>query len=215
MGGIMVEDSQAGSSQIGWGEVSETLAMLAQIINQVPDSSWVPSLVETVGLLDEDAPGCARMKKYLDEHAGDSLEELVEDLAVDWTLAFRGMNPAHGPRPPYAGAWLSNDGTGVELMLAINSHYVEEGLGASGNHFNRYDYLGVELEFMAYLIKRYADEGTEELACRIVDFENRFILSWLSRFQEQVEDRCRIEFWKGYLELVDAVLNDIRSALSK
>lgn len=199
---------------VSWNEASDMLAMLAQIVNVAPDKTWVPSLAKTVSALDEAAPGCARMKAYLAEHAEDPLDDLIQGLAVDWTLAFRGMNPAHGPRPPYAGAWLANDGTGVELMLAINSLYVEEGLGISGNHLNRLDYIGVELEFLAHLVGRFAKEGTDELAERIVDFENRFILSWLPRFQEQVEDRCAIEFWKGYLELVVAVLEDIREELA-
>ncbi|MEG0682758.1 MAG: molecular chaperone TorD family protein, partial [Raoultibacter sp.] len=160
---------------VSWGEASDMLAMLAQIVNVVPDKTWVPSLVQAVSALDSEAPGCERMKAYLAKHAKDSIDDLVQDLAVDWTLAFRGMNPAHGPRPPYAGAWLADDGTGVELMLAINSLYVEEGLGVSGNHLNRLDYIGVELEFMAHLVKRFAEEGTDELAKRIVDFEDRFI----------------------------------------
>ncbi|MEG2747593.1 MAG: molecular chaperone TorD family protein [Gordonibacter sp.] len=199
---------------VSWGEASDMLAMLAQIVNVVPDKTWVPSLAKTVGALDSEAPGCERMKAYLAKHTKDSIDDLVQDLAVDWTLAFRGMNPAHGPRPPYAGAWLADDGTGVELMLAINSLYVEEGLGVSGDHLNRLDYIGVELEFMAHLVKRFAEEGTDELAKRIVDFEDRFILSWFFRFQKQVEERCAIEFWKGYLELLAAALEDIREGLS-
>lgn len=204
------DDDQA----VSWSEISSTLSMLAQIVNVVPDETWVPSLVETIAALGDEAPGCTRMKAYLTEHSGDSLDDLVRDLAVNWTLVFRGMNPAHGPRPPYAGAWLSDDGTGVKLMLSVNSLYVEEGLGVSGSHLNRLDYIGVELEFMAHLVGRFAKEGTDELASRIVDFEDRFILSWLPRFRAQVEERCNIEFWKGYLELVVAVLEDVRKALS-
>lgn len=203
-------DEQAAS----WSEVADMLAMLAQIVNVAPDRTWVPSLIDTVNVLSNDAPGCARMKAFLADRAGDSLDSLVQSLAVDWTLAFRGMNPARGPRPPYAGAWLADDGTGVELMLAINSLYVEEGLGISGNHLNRLDYIGVELEFMACLVERFAEEKSDEYAKRIVDFENRFVLSWFHQFQEQVEERCATEFWKGYLELVVAVLEDVREGLS-
>lgn len=206
--------AQPCEGELAWNEVSDTIAMLAQMVNVVPDKTWVPSLVEAVNALDDAAPGCARMKAYLAEHAHDSLDELVQSLAVDWTLAFRGMNPANGPRPPYAGAWIADDGTGVELMLAINSRYVEEGLGSSGSHLNRYDYLGVELEFVAHLVGKLAEDESDELAARIVEFEDKFILSWFSKFQEQVEERCKIEFWKGYLELVAAVLADLREALA-
>lgn len=198
---------------VSWGHIADTFAMLAEIVNSVPDATWVPSLVNVVNALDADAPGCGRMKGYLAEHSRDNLDDLVRDLAVDWTLAFRGMNPANGPRPPYAGAWLSDDGTGVELMMSINSCYVAEGLGSSGNHLNRFDYIGVELEFMAHLLHRFEEEGSDDLAARIVDFEDRYILSWFSQFQDQVEKRCRIEFWKGYLELLSAVLHDTREGL--
>lgn len=196
--------------------LSQTLGMLAQMVNTVPDSDWVPSLATAVRALDPEAPGCARMQAFLDEHASDSTDELVRHLAVDWTLAFRGMNPAHGPRPPYAGAWLSDDGTGVDLMLAINTCYVEEGLGATGSHLNRFDYLGVELEFLAYLVEKAGSEqsdGTE--ISRAADFKRRYIDSWFSQYCEQVEQRCKTEFWKGYLELVAAVLADLFEELEK
>lgn len=199
---------------VSWTAASDMLAMLAQIVNVVPDNAWVPSLVQTVEALDADAPGCARMKNYLADHEDDSLDDLVKDLAVDWTLAFRGTNPAFGPRPPYAGAWLASDGTGVDVMFAINSCYVEEGLGSSGNRLNRFDYLGVELEFLAYLMGRLDEEFTDERASRIVTFMDRYVLSWLPKFREQVEERCHIEFWKGYLELLEAVLLDIRTSLA-
>ena len=204
-----------GASSVAWGSLADTLDMLAQMMNTVPDERWTPSLIDAVGTLDEAAPGCARMKRYLAEHAADPLEDVVRDLAVDWTLAFRGTNPALGPKPPYAGAWLADDGTGVQMMLTINSCYVEAGLKSSGNHLNRYDYLGVELEFLAHLMRGIDGDGSDDAAGRIVDFEDRYILSWLPRYCEHVEQCCKTEFGKGYLELVLAVLSDIRDSLAK
>lgn len=196
-----------------YGSLADTLQTLSRIISNVPDADWVPSLVETVQSLDASAPGCARMKGFLVQHGDDSLDSLVQCLAVDWTLAFRGMSPGRGPKPPYAGAWMSDDGTGVELMLAINSCYVAEGLGSSGNHLNRYDYLGVQLEFLAHLFRKAAaaeDAGAQEAALESAgSFRDRFILPWLASYRQQVEERCRTDFWKGYLELVEAVLDDI------
>lgn len=195
--------------------LADTLSMLAEMVNVVPDATWVPSLCETVGRLDPSAPGCSRMRGFLDEHEDCSLDELVRLLAVDWTLAFRGVNPASGPRPPYAGAWLSDDGTGVDLMLAVNTVYVEEGLGSGGGHLNRFDYLGVEIEFLAYLAEKLDDPQCESelVAAKIVDFEERFILSWLARYRSQVEEKCQTEFWKGFLELLEAVLRDLADEL--
>lgn len=203
-----------GEKAISWAEMSETLAMLAQVVSVVPDETWVPSLVQVASGLDESAPGCARMKAYLEQHKQDSLDELVRNLAVDWTLAFRGVNPAHGPRPPYAGAWIASDGTGIDVMLAINSCYVQEGLGSSGNRLNRYDYLGVELEFIAYLAKGLEDQEDEGRRTRAAKFIDAYVLSWLPRFREQVEECCDTEFWKGFLELICAVLSDVREALA-
>lgn len=196
-----------------YGSLADTLQMLSGIINNVPDAAWVPSLAETVGSLDAQAPGCGRMQAFLEQHSNDSLEDLVQCLAVDWTLAFRGMNPGRGPKPPYAGAWMADDGTGVELMLAINSCYAAEGLGSSGSHLNRYDYLGVQLEFLAHLFRKAAaaesEEAQEAALESAASFRNRYILPWLPSYREQVEERCHTDFWKGYLELVEAVLDDI------
>lgn len=191
----------------------QTLRMLSQVMGSVPDGTWVPSLVEAVRALGDDAPGCGRMRRYVDDHADD--EDFVRELAVDWTLAFRGVNPAHGPRPPYAGAWLGDDGTGVAVMLAVNSCYVEEGLGTSGSRPNRLDYLGVELEFMAHLLSKAAagGEGAPEAEAALASFIDRYVLSWLPRYRAQVEERCRTEFWKGFLELAESAVREVGAAL--
>lgn len=193
---------------------AETLRMLSGVMGSVPDGEWTPSLVKAVEVLGDDAPGCARMRRYLGEHAGE--DDFVQALAVDWTLAFRGVSPAHGPRPPYAGAWLGDDGTGVGVMLAVNSCYVAEGLGTSGSKPNRLDYLGVELEFMAHLLSKAAagGEGAREAEASLSSFIDRYVLSWLPRYRAQVEERCKTEFWKGFLELTESAVREVRAALS-
>ena len=208
----------AAADTLAFRELADTLRMLGRMLNVVPDPSWTPSLVAAIDSMDNDAPGVARMQTYVAEHRSDEPDKLVEAIAVDWTLAFRGMNPARGPRPPYAGAWMSSDGTGIDLMLAINTHYVNAGLASSGNHLNRHDYLGVQLEFLAHLFDQMDtaldDETRREAAHSALRFTEKFILPWLPRYRAQVEERCSTELWKGFLELTNATLSDLRDQLN-
>lgn len=200
--------------EVPWTDVAATLNMLARMVGNVPDAAWTPSLVQAVSALDDGAPGCTRMKTFLAEAGQDDLDALVQQLAVDWTLAFRGMSPDHGPRPPYAGAWLGNDGVGVQAMCSINGWYLEDGFAPVGGRSNRGDYLGVELDYVAAMLERYQENPTDERAARIVEFLDRYVLSWLGDYRGQVEERCKTSFWKGYLELVHGVLDDVRGGLA-
>ena len=212
MSALMVE-GRNDVVEVSWAEAAATLNMLARMIGNVPDAGWTPSLVEAVDALDDEAPGCSRMKAFLREQEGGGLDALVELLAVDWTLAFRGMSPKDGPRPPYAGAWISHDGVGVQAMCAINGWYLKDGFVPVGGRSNRGDYLGVELDYVAAMIAKYQDEPSEEYGRRIVQFLDEYVLSWLGDYRGQVEERCRTPFWKGYLELAHCVIEDVRNGL--
>lgn len=194
--------------------VSNTLRALARLIGCPPDAKQIQAFADTMGAMAADAPGCDRMTAYFQQQAERPLDELSQELGVDWTLAFRGVNPAEGPRPPYAGAWLAEDGVGVEIMMEVNACYVERGLGHGPERLNRLDYLSAEIEFIAYLVDEYAAAETEEqqrdTADEIVAFEDEYILSWLPRYRADVEACCKTAFWKGYLELLEAFLADLR-----
>lgn len=203
--------------------VSDALMSLSRALGCPPDTKQVQSFSDMVDTLGMDAPGCARMVAYFEQCEGRPMDETVQELGIDWTLAFRGVNPAEGPRPPYAGAWLAEDGVGVEVMMEVNSHYVARGLGHGSERLNRLDYLAAEVEFVARLIAECAQVGAaneagaagaaeqrQALAVEIVEFEDEYLLSWLPRYRAAVEETCKTEFWKGYLELLEAFLRDIR-----
>lgn len=194
--------------------ISDTLMSLSRIIGNAPDEPQIQAFADSIDALGDEALGCSRMQSYFAQHADEPMSSIAQELGVDWTLAFRGVNPGKGPKPPYAGAWLAEDGVGVEIMMEINSHYVKKGLGASGERFNRMDYLAVELEFVSYLLKEASDAPSDEeravLAHDAAQFTSEYILTWLPRYRESVESTCKTEFWKGYLELLEAVFSDVR-----
>lgn len=194
--------------------VSSTLLALARIIGNAPDEQQIQAFAATIDTMGAHAPGCRRMGEYFAQHENQPMEQTAQELGVDWTLAFRGVNPGNGPLPPYAGAWLAQDGVGVNVMMQINSRYVEKGLGCGGGKLNRMDYLGVEVEFVSHLLRECAGAASAQQRAAIADevaqFEDEFILSWLPRYRASVEAACKTEFWKGYLELLEAVLTDVR-----
>lgn len=209
-----------------WGDVAETFAFLSHLANNVPTESSVPELMDAVraaargasctdGEADVEVAqpeGMTMMAAYACEHEGDRLEDLVRELAVDWTLVFRGMSPQNGPTPPYAGVWLGNDGVGVKEMFEVNRQYTAVGLGAGSMAHNRFDYLGIELEFVSHMARRVA-EGDAEARSRIANFIDAYLLSWIDRFVAQVDEKAKTDFWKGYLRLVSSSLKETRELL--
>lgn len=207
-----MEKTNDGAS-LSFGDASALVAALARIIGEAPTGQQVLAFAAVVGELGDEVPGCKRMKGHFAAVQDCPEEQVVQDLAVDWTLAFRGVNPGTGPCPPYAGAWLAADAVGVDVMMAINSRYVEKGLGVGGGKLNRMDYLGVELEFVAYLLEQCAAVVASEQRCAMAaeaaTFVDEYILSWLPRYRADVEAKCKTEFWKGYLELLEVALQDV------
>lgn len=208
------EQARTGEEAISLETVSATLLSLSHIIESAPSEQQIAAFANSVGALGPETPGCRRMSDYFAQCADRPASQTAQELGVDWTLAFRGVNPAKGPKPPYAGAWIAADNVGVDVMLAINSRYVDKGLCCGSGRLNRMDYLGVEVEFIAHLLQECAAASSEEeregLASEVAEFEDQFILSWLPRYRESVEATCKTEFWKGYLELLEAALVDVR-----
>lgn len=199
-----------------WESVSATFSFLSQIANTAPDEASVRELLDAVRSADEgeDASGFVAMRRYADECAGRDLSDVARELGVDWTTLFRGMNRQSGPKPPYAGVWLSHDGVGVEEMCAVNACYVEAGLGAGSGTTNRHDYFGVELEFVGRLALRIA-EGDADAASLLASFLDCFVLPWFGLFVKDACAKGTTAFWKGYLALVEASLQDVRGLLAE
>lgn len=197
-----------------WEGISATFAFLAQVANNAPNEASVRELLEAVRAADENevADGYRTMKQYAHACADRELAEVTRELGVDWTTVFRGMNRQGGPKPPYAGAWLSSDGVGVEEMCAVNACYVEAGLGAGTTAANRHDYFGIELEFVGRLAQRIAG-GDAAAADQLASFLDRYLLSWFGSFADDVEAKGTTSFWKGYSDLVEASLRDVRALL--
>lgn len=58
------------------------------------------------------------------------------------------------------------------------------------------------------------NDEIDALASEALDFTEHFILPWLPKYCNQVEERCHTELWKDFLELTTAVLSDIREMLN-
>lgn len=197
-----------------WEEVASTFAFFAQVANVAPSEESTAMLLEAVrsfaaeeGMDDADA-----MRHYAQACAERPIEDVVRELAVDWTLLLRGMNQQVRPRPPYAGVWLAEDGIGIETMCAVNASYVEAGLGAGESSTNRHDYFGVQLEFVGLLAERIA-EGDREAPLQLASFLDRYLLSWFDSFVAVAREKGKTAFWTGYLGMVASAMKSVRAAL--
>lgn len=195
-----------------WECVATTFAFLAQVANSAPDEASAGELLDAVRAADGivGSSGYGAMKRYADDCANAPLADVARELGVDWTMLFRGMSRQSGPKPPYAGAWLSFDGVGVEEMCAVNACYVEAGFGSGATAANRHDYFGVELEFVGRLAQRIA-KGDVQAPAQLASFIDRHLLSWFDLFVEDARAKGTTAFWAGYLDLVSASLHEVRA----
>lgn len=157
---------------------------------------------------------------YWQERLDTPLEDVVQELATDWTRLFRGVSPGYGPLPPYGGVYCENDGIGTKTILKVNQEYLEQGLGISEEQNDRADYLGYELDFIKHLAERAAtaqEQGrTEEeetyrnLICRFI---NEHVSTWVGDFCSQAASYVRTDYFKGFLMLLDDTVAEVADSL--
>ncbi|MDR1712657.1 MAG: molecular chaperone TorD family protein [Coriobacteriales bacterium] len=237
-------DTAAQSDAAAWQDMATAMLSLAELLNNVPSEERALLLAQSMSIEDPSgsaAPGYAAMRRFFLETSDLTASELTEQLAVDWTGAFRGVDRQRGPKPPYAGAWLAADGLGVQVMQEINQAYAEAGLGSTGEGLNRLDYLGVELEFIGHLAQRIAsttcaaDTSATSTTCAaatcataacastaaanaaarqaLAGFLDKYVLSWVGDYVAAARGCARTDFLRGFLDLLEALLREMREAL--
>ncbi len=206
----MERETACCEESVSWADIAQTCYFLAACLNVVLDKTRVTELMESAQAAADADDRYDAMLRYLNERSSCPVDKVIEELVVDWTFLFRGIDQQGGPKPPYAGAWLAYDGVGVSTMLKINQYYLKAGLSVSDTGFNRLDYLGIQCEFIGHLATRIA-EGDEESREVMASFMDEFIFTWLDAYVEKALSCGKTDFWKGYLELLTSSLKEIRS----
>jgi TorA maturation chaperone TorD len=210
-----------------WKEYQRAFGFLAFILNNVPNEAIVHQL-RNIFCHPERTPfqkntPCAYsiMADYFNNHLETPFKEVVQELAVDWTRLFRGVNPSYGPPPPYEGVYRTKDGFGIDIISELNKEYLKYGL-ASKEKYGRSDYLGYEMELLSCLAERAAIakeqciiEQEDEYRNSICTFINNHLLNWVSHFCLQASKKAQSQFFLGYLSLLDDTIKEIASDFKK
>ena len=145
---------------------------LASVFNHRVDSDFIHRLRGggIRSLLVDDRPesissdiklGLDEMSGFIQAAHGKTDIETEQELAVDWTRLFRGVNPEYGPPPPFEGLYVKGGTNSPEVLEAVLRCYRENGFSPDPDFQNRPDYIGMELDFLGLLSEREA-EALEE-----------------------------------------------------
>ncbi len=159
--------------------------------------------------------GAGTMLGFLKENNAASDETLLQTLGVERTRLFRGVSPSYGPPPPYENEWAPKSAFPMDLLKQISAIYLEDGLAMDGETPERFDYLGVELAYIAQLARREAaalSAGDDILAAAALDrqfsFFQKHLLPWVPAYVKKALEYARTDFYTGYLWLLEGFLLD-------
>ncbi|AET68154.1 putative component of anaerobic dehydrogenase [Desulfosporosinus orientis DSM 765] len=209
---------------LSWYEYAKAFGFLAGILNNSPHAEMVRQLRDIFSdpgnrfFHGDMHAGNKTMSAYWHQHGEKPLEKIVQELAVDWTHLFRGVNPSYGPPPPYEGVYSEKDRVGINVILDVNQEYLKYGLSIAEDKKDRGDYLGYELDFIRHLAEKAAaarEEGRrdEEEAYKtsICEFLRKH-LSWTGGFCSKAADYADTDFYRGFLILLRDTVSEAAAA---
>jgi anaerobic sulfite reductase subunit A len=170
-----------------------------------PDMQMEPDLVE----------GYKEIEEYLENINEDSINE----LAADYARTFLGAGLSNGSAAfPYESVYTSKDRIVMQDAWAdVCEIYTSCGLSkGSVNSDILEDHIALELEFMAFLCNKSAEDIDDIKALRMQsDFLDNHLLNWVADLCQAIEEYADTKFYKGIAKLTKGFLKLDRRALDK
>jgi TorA maturation chaperone TorD len=152
-----------------------------------------------------------------------SMEESIlkygnEDLLVEYSRLFLG--PFGVIAPPYGSVYLDGERRVMgDSTISVIGMYRNEGLSGSSDATELPDHVGVELEFMSYLVfkeikaletsdLRAADEAVEKQERFSVEFLRR----WVPPFCERIKENTENGFYAALAQCASTFIGSCRPA---
>ncbi len=143
------------------------------------------------------------------------LDELIEDLAVEYTQLFVGPGPHLSPHESVHAEW--GDGRDGELWgprtVKVKAFIEAAGLGYADSFHEMPDHISAEFELMAKLAAHEAEQwraGDQKNALGSLRIQRRFfddhLNQWVPGFCHKVIERKESEFYARAAKLARAVL---------
>ena len=138
----------------------------------------------------------------------DETAELLEDLAADYAKTFLAAGDAAGKAAfPYESVYTGTDSAfGGSVQMQLNALYAAKGLQMKKDMFAiMEDHIGLELGYMAEMLKKQAEAGSTEeaetLELEMMRFFSEHLANWTGQFAADVYKYSDRDFYKGIARL--------------
>jgi TorA maturation chaperone TorD len=171
-------------------------------LSRLPVSSTNPRFIKAAGLLRDSCKDKNMCKKALQE---DFLRLFAEKGLL--------LAPAH------ASDYLYNEDYLSSTYDEVGEFYKSYGWSSRLSVKRADDHLGIQLLFLTSLVDRYLllddDPSCREMKNEICRFIDKYILSWIPKWNEQIQEYAQTLSYKGIGILILACIEDIHSIFSR
>ena len=139
------------------------------------------------------------------------MEELSTKLMIEFTRLFRGIKKGYGPPPPYESIYRGERRVIGQVTLDVMQMYQDANFVFSDDYYTGpLDYLGVELQFMAFLCQSEMDawkNNKDDEAKKYLELEKKFLklhlLQIIPNFSRNVVQQAIEKFYIGVVKLTE------------
>lgn len=168
-----------------------------------PDENFMNSMVAAFS--SNDAPWADAFGAFGGRIAEIGEEAALQELSVDRTRLFKGLTP-DGPTPPYQSLFRQEKRS--DSLALISSIYHEAGFDPSLIARDAPDQLGIELIFMAFLLRRQiaCTDGDEKWDLAAKAFFEKNLEPFALSFAKVMAGEARTDFFRGYAVLLECFI---------
>lgn len=126
-------------------------------------------------------------------------------LKVDFAKLFVG--PFHVSSPPYASVYLENkwEVMGGSTVTAVE-FYRKTGLVIKDEFKEPPDHIGVQLEFVYYLIYQYIETSDPQFITYQREFFTKYLCKWVPKFTKAIKENANTSFYKNLALLTERLI---------
>jgi TorA maturation chaperone TorD len=138
------------------------------------------------------------------------LDELSQQLSIEYTRLFRGIQKGYGPPPPYESIYRGERRVIGEVTLDVINMYRQANFTVIDETAGPQDYLGTELKFMSYLCHDEMNAWKQQHyhnVKRFLNLEHEFLekhlLLLVPPFTRKIVTEAREKFYLSIVRLTD------------
>jgi anaerobic selenocysteine-containing dehydrogenase/TorA maturation chaperone TorD len=165
-----------------------------QLLEKLRQPSFVALLRESAANLSADdnlTIGTQLLARTLD---GNSATDLYRELRFEYAELF--LNSGNNPCFPYASCYLNNEPLVMqEPVFTFRESLYSAGVHKRTDYLDLDDHIGVELEFMRFLLEKSVT-APQALQTSLTFFQEQ-LLGWATRFAKSLIDTAKSDFYRA------------------